>query len=125
MKIISLKASDQEILDAIREWVDFLIEERYVDAYEFLHRKESPYSWTPELIAELIQEHRSPESWDNNEMFSVNLLHDHEGSFVPPQYPGARQDVHRYHDDGPEDFVGGDSRAGEGKRLFRRYCCIK
>ena len=37
MKTLPLEASDQEILDAVREWVGLLIEERYTDAYEFLY----------------------------------------------------------------------------------------
>ncbi len=61
MKTLPLEASDQEILDAVREWVELLIEERYTDAYEFLSHEKSPNNWTPELIAALIHNYGSPD----------------------------------------------------------------
>jgi len=36
MKTLPIDASDEEILEAIRQWVGLLIEERYKEAYDLL-----------------------------------------------------------------------------------------
>lgn len=103
MKTLPLEASDQEILDAVREWVGLLIEERYTDAYEFLYHEESLHGWTPALIATLIQNYGSPEPPESNEeVFKVTSLED--AKVDPPRYMPLRQDVHRYEDD-PEGYI--------------------
>lgn len=119
MRTLSLEASDQEILETVREWVGLLLEERYTDAYEFLYHEESPYGWTPELIAALIQNQGSPEPWESNEVFKVTLLQDQDAIVAPPQYPGARQDVHRYRDYEPEGFVW-QLEGGKKTKIFLR-----
>ncbi len=121
MKTLPLEASDQEILDAVREWVELLIEERYTDAYEFLSHEKSPNNWTPELIAALIHNYGSPEPRDGNEIFKVTSLED--AKVDPPKYMPLRHDVHRYRDDDPEDFVwlleaGCKIRMGNGSGAF-------
>ncbi len=117
MKTLPLEASDQEILDAVREWVELLIEERYTDAYEFLSHEKSPNNWTPELIAALIHNYGSPEPRDGNEIFKVTSLED--AKVDPPKYMPLRHDVHRYRDDDPEDFVW-LLEAGKETKLFLR-----
>lgn len=107
MKTLPLEASDQEILDAVREWVGLLIEERYVDAYEFLYHKET--SWTPDLIASVIHNYGSIEPWRDGEVFKVTSLED--AVVDSPRYMPMCQDVHRYEID-PGDFVWRD---GDGE----------
>lgn len=101
MKTLPLEASDQEILDAVREWVGLLIEERYADAYEFLYHDEAP--WTPDLIATLIRNYGSTELVRDGEVFKVTPLE--EAIVDPPKYMPLRQDVHRYKVAGPGDFA--------------------
>lgn len=40
MKTLPAEASDEEILDAVREWVELLAEERYEEAYHFVVKTE-------------------------------------------------------------------------------------
>jgi hypothetical protein len=103
MKTLPLEASDQEILDAVREWVGLLIEERYTDAYEFLSHEERSHGWTPELIATLIQNYGSPEPLESTEVFKVTSLED--AKVDPPRYMPLRQDVHRYGKHYPEGYI--------------------
>ncbi len=117
MKTLPLEASDQEILDAVREWVGLLIEERYTDAYEFLYHEESSHAWAPELIAALIQNYGSPEPLDGNEIFKVTSLED--ARVDPPNYMPLRHDVHRYRDYDPEGFVW-QLEGGKKTKLFLR-----
>jgi len=116
MKTLPLEASDQEILDAVREWVGLLIEERYTDAYEFLSHEKSAQGWTPELIAALIQNYGSPEPRSRGEVFKVTSLD--QAKVDPPRSMPLRQEVQRDRDadsysfrwdpEGEDDDVGGD-----------------
>ncbi|GHO64070.1 hypothetical protein KSC_029620 [Ktedonobacter sp. SOSP1-52] len=120
MKILPLEASDQEILDAVREWVGLLIEERYTDAYEFLYHEDSLQGWTPEFIATVIQNYGSLDPDLSGEVFTVTSLD--QAKVDPPRSMPLRQDVHRYRDadsdsfrwdpEGEDDDVGGDVHFG-------------
>lgn len=117
MKRLPLEASDQEILDAVREWAGLLIEERYSDAYEFLYHEARLQRWTPELIATLIHHYGSLEPLDGNEVFKVTSLE--EAKVDPPGSRPLRHDVHRYRDYDPEDFVW-QFEGGKKTKIFLR-----
>lgn len=117
MKTLPLEASDQEILDAVREWVGLLIEERYTDAYEFLYHKEGSYYWTAEMIATAIHYYGSLEPLEGGEICKVTPSE--EAVVDPPTYMPLRQDVQRYRDYDPDASLW---RLENGKRtkLFLR-----
>ncbi len=97
MKTLPLEASDQEILDAVREWVGLLIEERYTDAYEFLYHKEGSSYWTAEMIATAIHYYGSLEPLEGGEICKVTPSE--EAVVDPPTSMPLRQDVQRYEED--------------------------
>ena len=94
MKVLPVGASDQEILDAVREWVGMLIEERYAHACSFFYR---PRHWTPELMRTVIENYGSLESWHDGEIFKVTPLE--EAKADPPVHMPPRHEVNRYQDD--------------------------
>ena len=102
MKTLPLEATDQEILDAVREWVNLLVEERYTDAYEFLSHEKSAPGWTPELIAALIRNYGSPEPGLRGEVFKVTPLD--QAKVDPPRFMPLRQEVQRDRDADPFSF---------------------
>jgi hypothetical protein len=106
VKIVSVEASDQEILDAVREWVGLLIAERYADACAFLHHEDDPHlpHWTPELMRTLIQNYGSLESRHNDEVFKITSLE--EAKVDPPKHMPPRHEVDRFQDDHSEGSVG-------------------
>lgn len=46
-------ASDEELLDGVRKWVDLLSEDKFSEAYN-LTAHDSYYAWSPELIRSFI-----------------------------------------------------------------------
>jgi hypothetical protein len=103
MKTLPLDASDEEILEAVREWVSLLIKERYADACAFLCNDNGPHQWTPELIATLIENYGSHTSWHEGEIFKVTSL---EGAQAdPPKHLPPRHDVHRWRDEDSEGVI--------------------
>ena len=100
MKMLPLYASDREVLAAVREWVNLLVEERYEDACTFLFQEgDDPYAWTPELLKTLITNYGSLYLDDSEETFKVTSLEHAHGSRVPQHY------VNRIEPDEPEGFV--------------------
>lgn len=58
MKHLSMIASDKEILDAVREWVDLLAAEQYESAFA---RVRARGHWSVELLRTVIGSYGSPE----------------------------------------------------------------
>jgi len=52
MKTLPIDASDEEILEAIRQWVGLLIEERYKEAYDLLwiHPRVAQRVWLSVIV---------------------------------------------------------------------------
>jgi len=90
MKTLPAEASDEEILDAVREWVGLLAEERYKEAYDFVVNPEhNPWHWSPQLLEKVI---RSYGSYYKQEIYRVTPLAEAVSNRRP------NHDVHRYRD---------------------------
>jgi hypothetical protein len=90
MKTLPAEASDEEILDAVREWVRLLAEERYEEAYHFFVLTElNPWHWSPQLLKTLIQTHGF---YDKQELSTVTPVEKTTGGLEPAHA------VHRYND---------------------------
>jgi hypothetical protein len=74
MKRLPPDASDRDILDAVREWVGLLAEERYAEAHAWLHHGKGGEHMTPELIAALIRNYGSIEPVRTGETFRVTPI---------------------------------------------------
>ena len=97
MKTLPAEASDEEILDAVREWVGLLAEERYKEAYDFVVNPEhNPWHWSPQLLEKVI---RSYGSYHKQELFRVTPLEEAVSNRKP------NHDVRRHRQDGLEGFV--------------------
>ena len=103
MKTLALDSSDEKLLEAVREWVSLLIEERCEDACAFLCNGTSSRQWTPELIATLIENYGSRTSWHEGEIFKVTSLE--EAKADPPQHLPPCHDVHRWRDEDSEGVI--------------------
>jgi hypothetical protein len=103
MKTLALDSSDEEILEAVREWVNLLIEKRYQDACAFIRNGTGARHWTPELIATLLENYGSRTSWHDGEVFEVTSLE--EAKANPPKHLPPRHDVHRWREDDSEGEV--------------------
>lgn len=81
MKTLPVEASDEEILEAVRQWVGLLIEERYEEAFDFVvDREHNPWHWTPELLKKAI---RSYGFSDKQEIYTVTPLAEAVGDRKP------------------------------------------
>lgn len=63
-------ATQIDLENAIYSWLDFLADEKYLDAYEFtLH---TPYyQWTPELLEQVINGYGLPYENDGSPKYKV------------------------------------------------------
>ncbi len=63
-------AADEQILDAIRAWVELLAQERYEEAFKML-RYHPAESWSPELIRTVITNYGFIEPREDGATFKV------------------------------------------------------
>ena len=82
MKTLPITASDEDILQAVREWVDLLVSERYMDAFAYLYHPTEEY-WTPDLIRIVITNYGSIEPHQDGRTFKVTSLRMATGEFTP------------------------------------------
>jgi hypothetical protein len=64
------EASDDEIRDAIRQWIDLLVADRYEDAHEMLFRLPND-PWTPDLMRTVVRNYGFSEPRDDGQTFRV------------------------------------------------------
>jgi hypothetical protein len=55
MKFLPMNCGDGVILDAVREWIDLLVKERYEDAYRFLYHPPGAI-WSSDIFREVVEE---------------------------------------------------------------------
>ncbi len=97
MKTLPAEASDQEILDTVREWVEFLAEERYDEAYHFfVNTEHNPRNWSPQLLKTVIQTYGFH---DKREFHRVTPVEKTTGGVKP------RHDIHRDDDNDQQGFI--------------------
>ncbi|MBC6607061.1 hypothetical protein H8B13_09540 [Hymenobacter sp. BT188] len=51
--VLPLDSSDEDLLNAVRFWVQLLQNERYEEAYNYTHQNPY-YEWSPQLIRDII-----------------------------------------------------------------------
>jgi hypothetical protein len=102
MKRLSRNASDEDILDGVREWVALLAEERYAEAHAFIaYGADLAQHWTPTLLMTVIRNCGSVEARSDGRTFRVTPLADATGG------PTPCHDVHRFDaDDRDEHYLG-------------------
>ena len=89
-KTLPAEASDEEILDAVREWVGLLAEERYEEAYYFFVNEERDQGqWSPQFLKTLI---RTYGFYDKQELYTVTPMEKTTGGLEPTHA------VHQYND---------------------------
>ena len=98
MKTLPLEASDEEILEAVRQWVGLLIEERYKEACDLMvNPAHNLWHWSPQFLEETIRSYGfSP---DKPEIYRVTSLEEATGDHEPSH------NVHRYYEGGLEGYV--------------------
>ena len=81
MKMLSVDASDLEIIQYVECWIAMLAMEDYESAYDFV--KHDPYyCWSPKLIEEVINGYGLPEPHPSGKVFKVTPIDTATGS--PP-----------------------------------------
>jgi hypothetical protein len=93
-------ASDEQILDVIRAWVELLAQERYEEAFQMLLYHPAEH-WSPELIKTIITNYGFIEPREDGATFKVTSLKDN-----PEGQPF--HGVEWYGDDpnGPTEYLG-------------------
>jgi hypothetical protein len=67
------QATDEQIFDAIREWIEVLAQERYEDAFHILQHSPSNH-WSPPLIQTVIENYGSIEPLKDGAKFRVTSI---------------------------------------------------
>jgi hypothetical protein len=91
-------ASDEELLDGVKMWVDMLAEERFPEAYQ-LTAHDSHYAWTPDLIRSVVVGYGLPHESGNHE-YRISKICEARGG------PSPRWEVDRWQDTEPRYRVG-------------------
>jgi hypothetical protein len=95
---LSLQATNAEILDTVRDWVELLAQERYNEAFQMLYHPENDY-WTAELIRTVVANYGSIEPLKGGSTYRVTSLTDRSLT----QHPNPYQNVWRYGDNAQRD----------------------
>ncbi len=66
----SQDATDDQIRDAIRQWIDLLAADRYEDAHEMMFRLPND-TWTPELMRAVVRHYGCSEPRRDGQTFRV------------------------------------------------------
>ncbi len=97
MKTLPADASDEDILEAVYEWIGLLAEERYEQAYHFFVNSEhNPWHWSPQLLKRVIRTHGS---YHEQEIDTVTALEKTTGGLEP------RHDVNRDDDNERQGYI--------------------
>lgn len=114
MKRLAPDASDEELLQAVEEWVRLLAEERYQDAYDYLYHDERDYI-DPQEMKTLISNYGSTEPHWSGEIFKVTLIEDEEDEegTLDEQTDDSSLGLFRYDEQ--------DSRRGDGLAGYVLY----
>jgi hypothetical protein len=72
---LAREATDEQILDAIRAWVELLAQEKYEEAFGMLHYHPAEH-WSPELIRTVITNYGFIEPREDGATFKVTSLKD-------------------------------------------------
>jgi hypothetical protein len=90
------QASDEQIFDLLREWVEVLAQGRYDEAFQMLRHPQNN-RWSPQLIQTVIENYGSVEPRQNGAKFRVTSI---SGK---PTY-----DIEWYDDDPnrPQEYIG-------------------
>lgn len=93
-------ATDEQILDAVRAWVELLAQERYKEAFEML-RYHPADPWLPELIRAVVTNYGFIEPREDGAKFKVTSLKDNPAG-------NDFRDVQWYGDDPnrPAEYLG-------------------
>ena len=75
------EASDEELLDGVKKWVDLLAEARFSEAYN-LTAHDSYYEWTPDLIRSVIAGYGMPHEQGDPE-HRISKIVETEGGGAP------------------------------------------
>lgn len=70
---LSKDATDEQILDVLRDWIELLAQDKYNEAFEMFRYGENS-GWTPEHIRTWINNCTAWEPWDTGEVFKVTSL---------------------------------------------------
>lgn len=76
MRAFPATASDEELLEAVDEWVELLAQERYGEALATFGSREH---WTPELLRQVIRGYGFPEPHPSGTVFRVTSRRDAAG----------------------------------------------
>jgi hypothetical protein len=82
LKTLTVDASDEAILDLVREWVSFIAEGDFESAYQ-LSAHDQYYGWTPDLMRTVIQNYGSVEPMPSGQKFVVTHIKDTTGGSKP------------------------------------------
>jgi hypothetical protein len=77
MKVLSVDASDDEILEVCREWIDLVAAGRFADAIEFLYvpsKYDPSQHWTPESLQTYVGNYGSWEPLADRRIVRVTPL---------------------------------------------------
>ncbi|WP_152912503.1 hypothetical protein [Candidatus Rhodobacter oscarellae] len=91
-------ASNEELLDGVRKWVDLLSENRFSEAYN-LTAHDSYYAWTPELIQSVVAGYGMPHE-PGDHVYGISKISQTEGG------PSPRWEVDRWQDAEPSSRIG-------------------
>lgn len=71
MIFVPREATDEQVLNIVRGWIDILADEDYESAFDAITAHGSQETWTPEFIKSSIKNYRSPEHYPGVEEFRV------------------------------------------------------
>jgi len=98
MKTLPANASDEDILSAVREWVELLAKEEYEEAYRFFVSSEhNRWQWSPQLLKRIIRTYGG--LYGDQEKFSITPVEKTSEGSEP------RHDVHRDRKDEHKGYV--------------------
>lgn len=85
MRTLPLTASDEELLDAVREWVTLVVRGDFNAASEFVYEAKPGREgeWTPKLIEQVIRNYGSIDPFPDGRTFEVTPLATATGDLTP------------------------------------------
>jgi hypothetical protein len=83
---LPLISDNENVLSAVRNWVNYLAQEQYVKAMELLFQTEDYRYWTPTLVEELISSYNPPEFKDATSVSRVTLIDSTKVFDIKPSY---------------------------------------
>jgi hypothetical protein len=93
-------ATDQQILDVIRDWVELLAQNHYEDAFQML-KHDASKDWSPELIRTVISNYGFIEPRKDEKVFRVTSIKE-----KPTGKPYQEVDWYGDDPDRPRQYLG-------------------